>query len=274
MGLFARDGHILDLGLERYLAEELSAPEGEEVEAHLSACAACQQRVDHLRRPMPALPPLPALRLSSGPAEPESPPPAGEDPPQAAQPKPAPTLRLLPKPPPEPPAAAAPEARPARRTNLYWITPLLAAAVVLLVYIGVPDEDFVARGGGSLQLEVYRDQTGVSERLLPGGTVRAGDRLAFRVQVPRDGFLLVAGTDGRENTYACYPTGDNPAAAPVVSAADPQALPAAIELDESPGEELLFAVFCSDPFDLSTALRAPLPKGCSRVDVPLKKAPP
>ncbi|HNC95428.1 MAG TPA: hypothetical protein PKW90_04845, partial [Myxococcota bacterium] len=186
-----------------------------------------------------------------------------------------PKLRLLPKPPPEPPAAAAPPppARPAR-PSLYWLAPLLAAAGALLVYIGIPDEDFTSRGGRSLQLEVYRDQTGVSERLLPGGTVRAGDRLAFRVQVPRDGFLLVAGTDAQKDTYACYPAGDNPAAAPVVGTADPQALPAAIELDGSPGEELLFAVFCPSPFDLSTALQAPLPKGCSRVDVPLRKAPP
>jgi anti-sigma factor RsiW len=58
MGLFARDGHILDLGLERYLAEELSASEGEALEAHLSVCAACQARVEHLRLPMSALPPL------------------------------------------------------------------------------------------------------------------------------------------------------------------------------------------------------------------------
>ncbi len=85
---------------------------------------------------------------------------------------------------------------------------------------------------------------------------------------------MVAGKDATGTVYSCYPTGDNPQAVPVVGSPDPQALSAAIELDESQGEELIFAVFCPTDFDLATAARLPLPKACSRIDVPLKKTPP
>ncbi len=62
---------------------------------------------------------------------------------------------------------------------MVWLAPLLAAAAVLLVYIGIPRDEFQERGGSGLQLEVYRDHTGVSERLLPGALVAPGDPSLF-----------------------------------------------------------------------------------------------
>lgn len=258
MGLLTRDGHLLDLTLERYLAEDLAREACDELEVHLGSCVACQERLECLRS---ATVPLPELSKLEGT-------PSISVPTPAPVPASTPALRLLPRPAPE-------EGTPAGRSRpMVWLAPLLAAAAVLLVYIGLPRDDFQARGGDGLQLEVYRDHIGVSERLLPGAQVVTGDRLAFRVHVAQDGFLMVAGKDANGTLYPCYSTGDNPRSVAVVGSPDPQTLPAAIELDDSPGEELIFAVFCPKDFDLATAARLPLPETCSRVDVPLKKIPP
>ncbi len=61
MGLLTRDGHLLDLTLERYLAEDLAREARGDLELHLGACVACQERLEYLRSATMPLPDLSKL---------------------------------------------------------------------------------------------------------------------------------------------------------------------------------------------------------------------
>jgi hypothetical protein len=56
-GLFARDGHLTMLSLDRFDAGELSVGGCEQVIEHLRDCVACSDRVEALRHDVPLLPP-------------------------------------------------------------------------------------------------------------------------------------------------------------------------------------------------------------------------
>ncbi|HMV65677.1 MAG TPA: zf-HC2 domain-containing protein, partial [Myxococcota bacterium] len=55
--LLRRDGHLLDLAIDRYLAGELRPDQVAELEAHAGACAPCAAQVAEARQDV-ALPPV------------------------------------------------------------------------------------------------------------------------------------------------------------------------------------------------------------------------
>lgn len=247
MGLFRRDGHALELSLERRQADDLSAEEKASLEKHLSECEECQALARSIGEPVE----LPPLKLPE-----------------------RPVLRLIPGgagkgTAPEPVVPVAPPVVP--RSRRWWVVPMVAAAAVMVVVFMLPTEKFTRRGGGSIVMEVYRDTGGVSQRLVEGDEVAAGDTLGFRVQSDVDGYLMIYGHDGQGSVYPVYP--QNPEAPPIVGSPDLQALPVAIQLDDTPGEESLIGVRCLHPFSLPQVTGEELPKGCveSRLRLHKKK---
>lgn len=254
MNLFARDGHLLELSLERQQAQDLSAEEEKQLQQHLQGCEACKARAAAVAEPL-SLPPLPAE-------------------------KPRPALRLLPggrvpgAPPPEAPAAPPVEAAPPRSRRVWWAVPAVAmAAGILLTVLFSPDQ-FTRRGGTDLVLEVYKNTgnangMGVSQRLQSGDTVASGDQIGFRIRSDVDGYLLISGRDGKGNIYACYPQDLGAVAVPVLGGPDAVALAAAVQLDGTPGEEQITATRC--PRTLGFPDLANLPQGCVQTTVSLHK---
>lgn len=65
--LFARDGHVTLLSLDRYDMGELSVAERRGLESHVEGCAHCRARVHALHAPAPVfMPPLVGAQRSSG----------------------------------------------------------------------------------------------------------------------------------------------------------------------------------------------------------------
>ncbi len=260
--LFARDGRLLDLTIDRYLLGELCASEVAEVDEHLAAHPAERVRLTAVRQAQRA--PLPALRL-----------------PQAVAAGSAP--------------AAPSNVVPLRRSLWPVAGGLLAAAAAALLLVNPtapqpegPTDQFVSKGGAlpALTLEVFRSDGEQTPQLHTGETVRAGDRLALRVGSEADGELLILGIDGGNNTYPCYPQGT--ASSAPLTAGPPAQLPAAITMDATPGMERLVALRCPAPMrfdDVSAQLLQvaaglsadvplpPLQEGCAQAEIRLRKAP-
>lgn len=246
MGVFARDGHLLALALERQQAEDLSAEEAQSLDQHLQSCPLCQTRAEHLRQELL----LPALKLPQRPQLQLIPGGAG----RGVAPAPAP----------------APVVAPTRRR--WWLLPVAAMAVGLVVTILLPRQPPATQLPASLSMEVYRDSN--SQRLLPGDQVVEGEKLVFRVRSDEDGYLLVSERTGAGLSRACYPTGDSPQAVLLRGGPDAMVLPTSLELDNSVGEEILIATRCPKPFGMETVTRADLPDDCMQVRLSLFKSAP
>jgi hypothetical protein len=126
-----------------------------------------------------------------------------------------------------------------------------AAAALLLVAVLLqappPEEEPGIRQKGSLGLNVYLRRDGRVQEALTGEEFRAGDQLRFAIEAPAPGFALVVGLEPRGRLYPCYPLDPGAGAQPVPGGVSGP-LPGAVELDESPGEERLFLIWCPRPF--------------------------
>ena len=251
--LFARDGHLLDLGIDGLLAEELSAEGQAQVDEHLAACEPCRLRVDEARALLAEpLPPLRALPVQDAPTEALPP----------AQDLPGPA-----------------------NNNRMWMAlgSVLALAAAMLLFVlpeGEQPDTFTARGG-QLHLEVYKQTEGTSQLLVDGDRVAPGDTLGFRVELSEQAHLALVGADSNDAVYAIWPPQGG--SAPIGPTAQPEQLSAAIQLDATPGVERLLAVACPQPFQLSdeqvrsvseTGSSAQLLEGCTQELVRLDKAQP
>ncbi len=221
--LFARDGHLLELGIDGLLAEELSAEERVELDQHLATCGACRARLDEARA-LAAQPLPPLRRLGTQDAETEAIKPPDLDP------------------------------VPAANNNRLWVAVggFLAMAAALAIFV-LPQQEptpdtFTARGG-ALSLEVYKQTEGPSQLLLDGDQAAPGDTLGFRVRLSDELHLSLVGADSNDAVYAIWPPkGGSAAMGPMDGA---EQLPTAIQLDATPGVERILAVACDQPFRLS-----------------------
>lgn len=153
--------------------------------------------------------------------------------------------------------------RPPPRMWGGWAAAAALAAGALLV-LRPPAEEFTARGD-AFALEVFRATAQGVERLQDGDAVRAGDRLGFRVQSSRGGWLYVVGQDATGQSYPCYPQPPAAEAARLPAGSGAEPLPAAVALDDTPGEEHLVAIRCDRPFSWEQALswiEGSAPAGC------------
>ncbi len=224
-----------DLALDQWLAEALAPDVAAPLAAHCEGCAACSARVAERRAGFAAFEGLDERRLLAN------------------------VHRRL--------------AEPTRFGDWFtgwfkglrlWMLPVgLAAAAALVVALRVPAEpgptapaltgegaaapppvDGVRVKGG-LSLNVHRLVAGGgSEAMLSGAAFAPGDRLRFVVDVPSAGQVRVLGVEADGDLYTAWPL--DAAAATTLPAGRRQALPGAVALDDTPGDETLFVVHCPD----------------------------
>lgn len=241
------EGCPSDLLLERWLAGELAPDEQRPLAAHLEACTPCRLRHAELReeqrRCAAELPPFPALPRAARATEPQR-----------------------------------TRATPLRARRSRWLASgsALAAAAAALLFISrssdpptQDDSSLRSRTKGSpasLGWVVRRDGRVFTGR--PELPVRGGDTLRFTVTTRERVYVAVLGLDAHGRLDAYYPSGEHMAA---LEPGEQRPLDGAVELDATPGDERLYAVFCPRPEPVP-ALRlaverdpsAPsLPEGCS-----------
>lgn len=151
---------------------------------------------------------------------------------------------------------------------------LLATAMLALVWLPVASPDPEALGDSpeeaaplrikGLQFGAYLARAGDVRRLSEGEALTEGDALRFFYASEVPMYLAVIDLDGRGEATVFYP---DELRARLVPAHHHAVLDVAIELDDSPGGERIFGVFCDEPIliaDLRERLQhgGALPSGC------------
>lgn len=232
------EGCLSDLQLDRFLVEELSADEVAGLRAHEACCAACRGRLEVLRAE--------AFREAEDRLE----------------------ARI---------AAARATGQvafseaPAWWRRLLWVPGVaaVAAAAVLAVVLALPEAEEQAgtpgtegRGtgapgvllkGSQEPLGVYVKRHGRVRRAVSGEEFHAGDQVQFTYLAPGDGYVAVLGFDPVRSS--CYVPSDCRGAVAVKAGVETRLEPGA-ELDATPGEEGILAVFCPAPFEPGALLQA------------------
>jgi hypothetical protein len=255
-----------DLKLDRWLAGELTPDAQQELVAHVNACESCRERHAALTESRQSFarqaPPLEAL------AHPQ-PSLSKREPRQKGSPGPViSSHRALAN-------------RPAQRVRSRWLAgaSALAAAAALALGIGKPWSTSIPSGAdttgsgtrtkgglGSLGWVVRRGEHVFAGR--PEQTLRAGDAVRFSVSTREPVYVAILGLDPKGHLSVYHSDGEQLSK---VEAGRDQLLPAAVELDATPGAEQFYGVFCPSAVALSPVkdaiLRSPdapaLPLGCS-----------
>ena len=256
--LFRRDGRLTELTLDRYRLGELSADERRAVEDRLAQ--APEERAV-----------LEAMREFEGAH--------GLAPPKVATP---PQAKVLPFSRPLKYVAPVAVGLVAAAAALSLIAPTTEMAPTKAVVSG---DEFRVKGA-RFELEIHAHDGDRSRRLSAGATVKAGERLGFRVEGGDGGHLLIAGIDAKHAPYLCYPQDTGGASAPAPGGTEAVALPAAVRLDDSPGAETVVAMLCPQPFTYDSVKQAMreahslggalpvLRDGCVQRVIPLSKEAP
>lgn len=149
----------------------------------------------------------------------------------------------------QPLPAALKDLKPVTRTSRPWLMLFpafaLAAAVLVAVplvkpwnLIGQPSELRERIKGGAASLEVFAEREGRSRPLAPGAMVEPGDKLQLRFDPGLYHYATFLGRDGLGNIEV-YQTIE-------VSPGGLRAAPFALELDDTPGDQELFAIFSNE----------------------------
>jgi hypothetical protein len=237
-----------DLSLDRWLAGELSPAEARAQEDHVASCAFCESRraalLETRRNFAREAPPFASLAA------------AAQAPPHSAAPGSGPLPRR-------------------RSASLRWLGGgfALAAAALIAVAVGEPwraprNDDVGTRTKGSPASVGWVVRRG--ERVFAGRPeqgLRPGDGVRFTIMAREPVFVAVLGLDASGRTSVYYPDGSE--LTRVEAGSNP--LPAAIELDATPGDERVYAVFCGSAVPIARVTEAierspdapALPPGCS-----------
>lgn len=130
---------------------------------------------------------------------------------------------------------------------------LSAAAALALVMMAGPLHTVVPQAanavrtkGAGFAVSTYVKFAGQEQpgTLYMGQPLTSGDRLQFRVDVPRAGYLGIFAVDARGTVSVFYPPEGE--LSRVMPGRD-QALGTAVELDDSPGTETVLALLCEKP---------------------------
>jgi hypothetical protein len=247
---------VSNLLLDEWLAGELAPEQRAEVERHVADCASCgarrDQRVRAAERFLHEAPSFAAHAARFGAAAAGGAKTGGsEDPP----------LR-----------------RWARRGALVAL-PLAAAAAALVAFL--PRAPVVApldetRSKGSARIDYFVKRGELVTRGAQAGALRPGDLLRFTYSIDRPAYLALVDVD-QSGARVYFPAGAARAAA--IAAGADVALDFSVELDETPGDERVYAVFCPQPFELEPLRRqlaarstAAAPAGCAVYALVLRKA--
>ena len=121
---------------------------------------------------------------------------------------------------------------------------LAAAAALVLVQVAATSGGERTKGGPQIGFFVKRGDAVFEGQ--NGQRVRAGDRLRFVVSTPDQRYLTVLGRDSTGMVSSYYPTAGLPER---VGPGRQLVLGSSVELDEAPGTERIFALFCAGPTD-------------------------
>lgn len=231
------DGCVSDFALDCRIAGELDAAAASAASEHLATCTRCASRLAELLRARDAF-------VSEAPA-----------------------LR--------PPKARAPgRTRGRAATSRVALALALAAALALFVQFrgrraGTAREGDATRAkGGAASLGFYVNHGGMVRRGGPGERVRPGDALRFVVTSRDLGYFVILSVDGMRQASLYYPRAADSAR---IEVGFEVALPEGTTLDDTPGDETIYGVFCPHPFavePLRLALSSspgspPSPVGCT-----------
>lgn len=158
----------------------------------------------------------------------------------------------------------------AARPRLLWLSPVAAAAVALLLYVGTKGPH--AGVSGSTTTDAVDEQTNTKgatrllafrapslagtkvEQLGAGAAVRPHDLLQLAYTAGEARFGMVVSVDGSGGVTQHLPA--TPGAAAQLSAAGAARLPTSYELDESPGFERFFLITSAQPFSTAAVMTA------------------
>jgi hypothetical protein len=145
-----------------------------------------------------------------------------------------------------------------------------AAGLVLLVGLLQERPEPIVRVKGGPGIGFFVERRGSSKRGTEGEVVYPGDRVHFVYTSDKPIYLAIYSLDSRGTASIFFPGSERALGLPAASEA---ALSSAVELDDAPGPETVFAVFCDtgflvERFRKSLAERRSLeaPAGC-RLDV-------
>jgi hypothetical protein len=166
-------------------------------------------------------------------------------------------------------AGNAPAPGPARSWLRRLLGPLglVAAAGVaaMLLFPGRPG--FTPKGGFSLSAYVRHAEGAAEGTLHTGEALHPGDRLRFQLGGAGEGYVAVVSVDAAAKISVYYPQGAG--AAPWKSGSAGEPLPSAVELDRTLGHEVIVAVRCASPFEVSAlvaSVRRSLNAGAAAAD--------
>jgi hypothetical protein len=225
---------LSDLALDSWLAGEGSASERAAWQAHADGCAACaRRRSQRLAFNQRYLETSRDLELAAARL-------AARDGVTALRPDPSRS------------AVQAP-----RRAAWLGAGVLAAAASLALWLSGGEESEPLSRSKGSARIDFFVKSGGAVRPGAPGESVRAGDALRFVVPRAESRYLAIVGRDSRGVSSVYFPAG--PRGERVPRSAEPigsgLALPSSVLLDDAPGSERLYAVFCDDPPVVADLLR-------------------
>lgn len=229
-----KDGCVSDLRFDEWYAGELPSTEARHLAQHLKHCERCLDRSEQIRKERSALfvkhPTLPSMDPSQGT-------------PQGLRGVEVTPLRSVRE----------------RRSGLwgFGVAALAAAAVMLLwprlkaTEAPLDESSTRLKGAPRFGFAIERGET-----VLPGSNgqvVYPRDRLRFLVSTSTPQHLAILSRDGRGVVTEYYPgTGRSRA----IAASSNVFLESSVELDESLGREQLWAVFCSEPFEVGVFINA------------------
>jgi hypothetical protein len=139
----------------------------------------------------------------------------------------------------------------------------VAAVLLVVVLLRSPAGHDEIRAMGGMGLLVFREHDGGVAQAMNGERFFPGDRLRFVVDLPSAGNLMVVGLEQSGRMYMGFPADGSTSSRPV-KAGRGQKLAGAIRLDESTGREWIYLVLCEKPFSLGQ-LRA---RGAGKIEVP------
>ena len=260
---------LSELALDEWLANEGSPVERAAWQAHLASCAECQARREQRHAfNLRYLASAQDLELASARHKGLA---------QGAGPSGAKQLLAMP---PRGPSGVQRWPR-----SLAWLGSgaLAAAASVALFLAFSRDPELGMRSKGSRRLDFYVKSAGQVRLGAPGELVHAGDALRFVVPRTERRFLAVLGRDSRGVVSLYFPRGAR--AEPAANGGEPLgsgvALGASVVLDDAPGDERLYGVFCERAVstqaledELRSSARLAAPEGCEVVETSIRKAAP
>ena len=257
---------LSELALDEWLADGGSAVERAAWQAHLASCAQCQARSEQRQafnlRYLASSQDLELARArhAAGGAN------------RAPQ--------VLPV------APSLPSRVPRSPRTLAWLGSgaLAAAASVALFLAFARDPELGSvRSKGSAHLDFYVKSVGEVRLGAPGELVRAGDALRFVVPRTEQRYVVVLGRDSRGVASVYFPRGERAERAEAGGEAlgSGVALGTSVLLDDAPGQERLYGVFCEQAVatqalrdELGSSARLAAPAGCEVVETSIRKATP